>query len=102
MDFRYQCYITIEGKNFYAIDKLTGMVLASTCDDNRAWFTESQAEEFKRMLEEAGFCDVEVHNGQQYLDELKALFYSGRINRRHLISKHYEYREEFRSYEISK
>lgn len=98
MDFNYKFFITIEGKYFYAIDRMTGMVLASTCVENRAWFKQVQAYNFKKMLEEAGFKDIVVHDGQQYLEDLKQMFYSGRITQRHLISKHYEYREEFRSY----
>lgn len=100
MDFNYKFFITIEGKYFYAVDKITGMVLASTCAENRAWFMQPQAYELKRMLEEAGFSEVEVHDGQQYLEDLKKMFYSGRITQRHLISKHYEYREELRSYVV--
>lgn len=101
MNFEYKFYITIEGKYFYAVDKVTGMVLASTCAKNRVWFTQKQANDFKELLEAAGFQEVEIHNGQQYLDNLKNLFYAGRITERHLISEHYEYREEIRSYVVS-
>lgn len=95
MNFEYRFYITIEGKYFYEVDKVTGMVLASNCDDYRVWFQHSQALRLKELLEEAGFSDVQIHDGQPYLNHLKTLFYSGSITQRYLISKHYEFRGEF-------
>lgn len=101
MNFEYKFYITIEGKYFYEIDPVTGMVLASTCDDNRMWFLPQQALKLKEMLEAAGFNDVQIHDGQSYINDLKKLFYAGSINQRYLISKHYVFRGELECYAIS-